>query len=125
MYNVIDTNEIYGLRTVNCGEILEFDDPDLVNPMRNLMIEVLRPERHNPNAQIICYYLWDTHTCTKVEITVYKLSNGTMGSEIYYFRSKGALQHHKSYNFPNFFNVPKKFQYIVRYLTQIFNEVYC
>ena len=92
MYTYIGGNEIYGLHTVNCGEIIKLDTCDLVNPMRELILEVLRPEKHNPNAQIICYYLWDVEKMNKIELTVYRLSDGTMGSEIYHFKNKKPIE---------------------------------
>ena len=124
MNKFVGGNEIYGLRTVNCGEIYEFDICDPINPMRNMMLEILRPEKHNPYAQIVCYYLWDTTKCAKIEITVYKLDDGTVGSEIYYFKNQSATQHYRSSNHPNFVKLPKKYQSLIKYIQQGFNEIY-
>lgn len=125
MYQQINTKEIYGLRTVNCGEVIEFDTCDPVNPMRNLIVEVLRPEKHNPNAQIMCYYTWDTDKCIKVEITIYRdLKTGMLGSEIYYFHGKHDLQHYRSSNHFMFKKLPKKYVMLVKHLQQAFTEIY-
>ena len=48
-------SHIRGLRTANCGELVEVktvEDP-LYNG-RPIIVEVLRPEKHNPTHQIIC-----------------------------------------------------------------------
>ena len=124
MFKPIQGNEIYGLRTVNCGELYEFNVCDPVNPMRNLILEILKPEKHNPHAQIACYYLWDTDKCNKIELTIYRLDDGTIGSEIYYFKSRTELQHHRSYNYPNFNKLPKKYSRIISYLRHYFIEFF-
>jgi len=125
MYRQIDGNVIYGLRTVNCGEIYEFDACDPVNPMRNLIIEVLRPEKHNPKAQIICYYLWDVDKCTKIELTIYRnLEQGRLGSELYYFKGRNDIQHYRSSNHPDFTKLPNKYKKYVNYLMTYFNQIF-
>lgn len=124
MFRPIEGKDIYGLRTVNCGEICEFDACDPINPMRSLILEVLRPEKHNPHAQIICYYLWDTDKCTKIELTIYRRDDGTIGSEIYHFKNRNELQHHKSSNYENFIKLPKKYVKIIEYLKPYFIEVF-
>ena len=125
MHRIIGGDTIYGLKTVNRGEIIEFDSADPVNPMRNLIVERLNPEKHNPNYQILCYYIWDTNNCTKIELTIYRdLECGRLGSEIYYFKTKNDLQHYRSSNHPDFRKLPQKYKQYVNYLMPYFNQIF-
>lgn len=124
MFKQIEGKTIYGLRTVNCGELYEFNVCDPINNNRSLILEILKPENYNPHAQIVCYYLWDSEKHTKIELTIYRIDDGTMGSEIYYFKNKDELQHFRSSNYENFVNLPKKYTRIISYLRHYFIEVF-
>lgn len=117
---------IKGLTTVNGGEIFNcngFPDPFYSN--HNLQVEILRPENHNPNTQIICYYYWDTEKAQKVEVTLYRdIHTGSMGSEVYRFRSMDSLQHYYSRNYKNFIGMPRKYYDIVQYIHPIFIKIF-
>lgn len=118
---------IGSLKTVNCGEIVTIPDKD---PFTHgpLYLEILRPEKHNPNCQIICYYFWK-NTCKKsapkkVEVTLYKRKDGTWGSEVYYFRTKESLQHYWSRNYENFIGMPKEYYDIVKWIHPYFIKAF-
>lgn len=117
---------IRGLRTVNCGEIVEVktvEDP-LCNG-RPIIVEVLRPEKHNPTHQILCYYLFDKKLGSKVEITLYRdITDGTIGSEIYYFHSKEDIQHYRSMNYTNLNKIPNKYIAIIKQLNVSMHEIF-
>ena len=117
---------IRGIRTVNCGEVVTIrtiEDPLFKG--QPIILEVLRPEKHNPTHQIICYYLFDKKLGSKVEVTLYRdITNGTKGSEIYYFHSKEDIQHYRSMNYTNLKNVPNKYLSIISQLNKAMHEVF-
>lgn len=117
---------IRGLRTVNCGEIVEVktvEDP-LIKGVP-IIVEVLRPEKHNPTHQILCYYLFDKKLGSKVEITLYRdITDGTIGSEIYYFHSKEDIQHYRSMNYINLNKIPNKYIAIIKQLNVSMHEIF-
>lgn len=115
---------IRDLKTVNCGEIISIPHKD---PLTNetLYLEVLRPEKHNPTHQIICYYLFDKKLGSKVEITLYRdITDGTIGSEIYYFHSKEDTQHYRSMNYTNLNKIPNKYILIISQLNKAMHEIF-
>ena len=104
---------INGLRTANCGEIQELNLVDPIRKTRNIKVEVLRPEKHNPYCQIICYYFLNEKG-SKVEITLYKnLKDGIYGSEVYFFKNADETQHYRSMNYVGLRNLPIKYEPIV------------
>ncbi len=117
---------IRGLRTVNCGEITEVktvEDP--IYKGQPIIVEVLRPEKHNPTHQIVCYYCIDSKTGNKVEITLYRsLENGNIGSETYFFDSKDSIQHYTSRNYDNMHKLPTKYIKIVAQLNKAMYEIF-
>lgn len=117
---------IRGLRTVNCGEIVEVktvEDP-LIKGVP-IIVEVLRPEKHNPTHQILCYYLFDKKLGSKVEITLYRdITDGTIGSEIYYFHAKEDIQHYRSMNYTNLNKIPNKYIAIIKQLNVSMHEIF-
>lgn len=124
---------IHGLNTANNGEIIQFNKKDMFDSNWNITnnsdwhvtLEILRPERHNPECQIVCYYFWDKRQQIKIEVTLYKnIKTGKYGSEIYYFKNKYDTQHHKSRNFPNFAGMPKKYYDIIKWIHPCFIEVF-
>lgn len=118
---------IRDLKTVNCGEIISIPHKD---PLTNetLYLEVLRPEKHNPNCQIVCYYLWKNSykksLPKKVEITLYRRKDGTWGSEVYYFRTKMDIHHYYSRNYENFIGMPKDYYDIVKWIHPFFLQIF-
>lgn len=117
---------IRGLRTANCGEIVEVKtvkDP-LIKGVP-IIVEVLRPEKHNPTHQILCYYLFDKKLGSKVEITLYRdITDGTIGSEIYYFHAKEDIQHYRSMNYTNLNKIPNKYIAIIKQLNVSMHEIF-
>ena len=119
-------SHIRGLRTANCGEIVEVktvEDP-LIKGVP-IIVEVLRPEKHNPTHQIICYYLFDKKLGSKVEITLYRdITDGTIGSEIYYFHGREDTQHYRSMNYTNLNKIPNKYIAIIKQLNVSMHEIF-
>ena len=124
---------IRGLRTVNNGEIIQFNKKDLFDSNwvfdgksnNKIALEVLRPEKHNPDYQIICYYFWDIKIQAKVEVTLYRnIRTNTYGSEVYYFKDKDSLQHYRSRNYPNFVELPGKYYTIIKWIHPCFMEIF-
>ena len=124
---------IHGLNTANCGEVIQFKKKDMFDSNWNItnnsdmhvVLEVLRPEKHNLECQIVCYYFWDKKQNIKVEVTIYKnIKTGRYGSEVYYFKDKKETQHHRSRNFPNFVKMPAKYYDIVKWIHPCFLEVF-
>jgi hypothetical protein len=103
-------SEIRGLRTVNCGEIVTLNNVE--DPLRNgepLIVEVLRPENHNPTHQIVCYYYINKEIGSKVEVTLAKnITNNTLSSEVYFFKGND-IQHYRSKYYADIKNVPLKY----------------
>ena len=60
----------------------------------------------------------------KIELTLYKLEDGTYGSEIYYFKNKDTAQHYRSSNYPNFQKLPKKYMQYMGYLKPCFTAIF-
>ena len=123
----IDTNrEIRGLRTANCGEITEVagvEDP--LYEGQPIIVEVLRPEKHNPTHQIVCYYYIDNKTGNKVEVTIHRsLETGNIGSEVYFFDSKESIQHYTSRNYDDIRKLPKKYLKIAVQLNKALCKVF-
>ena len=116
---------VHGVGTVNSGIMKEFDVEDPIYKGRKLVLEVLKPEKHNPYAEIICYYYWDTKLKSKVEVTLYRnLKTKTMGSEVYYFRDKKDTQHYYSRNYENFIKMPEKYYRIAQYIEPYFRQIF-
>lgn len=124
---------IRGLRTVNNGEIVQFNRKDLFNNSwifsnnseYKISLEVLRPEKHNPDYQIICYYFWDIKLNAKIEVTLYRnIKTNIWGSEVYYFKNREALQHYKSRNYVNFVELPGKYYTIIKWIHPCFIEIF-
>lgn len=115
---------INGLQTANCGEIKELLLYDPIRKTNKLVVEVLRPERHNPYCEIICYYFLNENR-NKVEITLYKnLKDGTYGSEIYFFKTASDTQHYRSMNYINLVGLPKKYEPIVNELFAAHKQIF-
>lgn len=111
------------LKPVNCGEILETNLKDPINPKNKMWVEVLRPEKHNKDYQIICYYMMNNSR--KIEITLYKnILNNTWGSEIYYFDNKDSLQHYYSKSYKGFVKMPSKYYTIIKYIHPVFIKIF-
>lgn len=117
---------IRGLRTANCGEIVTIKNiEDPLFKGQPIIIEVLRPEKHNPTHQIICYYLFDKKLGSKVEVTLYRdITNGAIGSEIYYFHNKEDTQHYRSMNYVGLNNIPDKYLLIISQLSKAMYEIF-
>lgn len=124
---------IHGLGTVNCGEVKEFKGKDLFdrnwklsnNSDLHVVLEILRPEKHNPGFEIVCYYYWDKEIEAKVEVTIYRdIKTRKMGSEVYYFKGAKESQHYRSRNYPNFIGMPKKHYDIVKWIYPYFLETF-
>ena len=117
---------IRDLRTVNCGEIMELktiEDP-LVKGA-SILVEVLRPEKHNRDYQIVCYYYFDKKLCSKVEVTLYRnIINGKIGSEVYFFHSKDETHHYRSMNYTNLNKIPNKYIAIIKQLNVSMHEIF-
>ena len=118
---------IRDLKTVNCGEIISIPHKDPLTS-ETLYLEVLRPEKHNPDCQILCYYFWQHDSFRraprKTEVTLYRRKDGTWGSEVYYFRTKESLQHYWSRNYENFVGMPKEYYDIVKWIHPYFVRVF-
>lgn len=118
---------INDLKAVNCGEILSFAHKDPLNS-QTLYLEVLRPEKHNPNCQIVCYYFWQkahgSKSPRKVMLTLYRTKDGIWGSEVYYFRTKLCLHHYYSKNYEKFVGMPKDYYDIIKWIHPIFIEIF-
>ena len=124
---------IHGLTTVNGGEIKQFNKPDIFESdwslsdksSRHLVLEILRPEKHNPYCQIVCYYFWDRKESRKVMVTLHRdIRNNTWGSTVYYFKDAKSLQHYHSRNYNNFVGMPQKYYDIVHYIHPNFIEIF-
>lgn len=117
---------IRDLKTVNCGEIVEVktvEDPLLRG--ETIIVEVLRPEKHNPTHQILCYYYFDNKLSSKVEVTLYRdITNGAIGSEVYFFHSKEDIQHYRSAHYTNFCKVPSKYIKIIGQLNKAMSVLF-
>ena len=117
--------EIRGLRTVNCGEILEVTVEDPLYEGQPIIVEVLRPEKHNPTHQIVCYYYIDNKTGHKVEVTIHRnLETGNIGSEVYFFDSKESIQYYTSRNYDDISKLPKKYLKIAVQLNKALYKVF-
>jgi len=124
---------IHGLTTVNGGDIKQFNKRDIFDYNWNLtdksdnhvVLEILYPKKHNPNAQIVCYYFWDKKASRKIEVTIYRvITTGEWGSEIYYFKNKESLQHYQVRHYRNFANMPEKYYNIVKWIHPCFLEIF-
>jgi hypothetical protein len=113
-----------GCTTVNCGIIKVLNERDPFIPEYPMMVEVLRPENHNPYANIVCYYYWDKENCRKVEVTIsvnFKVkSKPRVVSEVYFFHSKTDSQHYTSRVY-NLDEVPAKYSKIIALLKIAYN----
>lgn len=109
---------IRGLRTVNCGEITEVagvEDP--LYEGQPIIVEVLRPEKHNPIYLILCYYYIDNKTGHKVEIALNRnIKTKSIGVEIYFFEDKDSIQHYTSRAYNDISKLPKKYLKIAKRL---------
>ena len=116
---------INGLSTVNCGIIKQFKVYDPIRKEDTITVELLYPEKHNPRAQIVCYYFMDKDTNSKIEITVYKmLDTKIYGSEVYFFKNRSETQHYRSRNYISFAGIPNKYKGIVNSLLKVHKVVY-
>lgn len=115
--------EIRGLRTVNCGEVKTLKNiEDPIFKGKDITVEILRPNKHNPEYQIICYYYYDDKIGAKVEVTLYRcISRIDFGSEVYFFKNKDSLQHYRSMNYNASHKLPKKYRDIVYKLYEVLN----
>ena len=118
---------IRDLKAVNCGEIISIPHKDPLTS-ETLYLEVLRPEKHNPNCQIICYYLWKNgykkSSPKKVEITLYRTKDGIWGSEVYYFKTKMDTHHYYSRDYENFIGMPKDYYDIIKWIHPFFLKIF-
>lgn len=113
------------LSTVNSGEIVKFNVQDIFIKNKQLELEILRPEKHNKNMEITCYYFWDNKQKIKVEVTLYRSKDKKQyGSEVYYFKSKNSIQHYRSRHYINFVGMPKKYYDIIKYIHPYFLSIY-
>lgn len=120
---------INGLNTVNCGEIIWLDAQDPVNKKLRLGVEVLRPEKHNPNAEIMCYYFWDSAlnkgVGAKIELSIYRvLDKNKWGAEVRYFTNAKDLHPYRSVVYSEFIRMPGKYYELVKYLHKYFRMIY-
>lgn len=124
---------IHGLSTVNCGEIRQFNKKDIFdsnwritnNSDWHVTLEILRPEKHNPDCEIVCYYFWDKKQNIKVEVTLCRnIKTRKWSSEVYYFKTKQDIQHYRSRVFPGFVDMPSKYYDIIKWIHPCFLEVF-
>lgn len=116
---------IRGLATANCGEIVTINNvEDPIVTGEPIIVEVLRPEKHNPTHQIVCYYYFDKKLNSKVEVTLYRdITNGNIGSEVYFFKGNN-IQHYKSANYVKLNYMPMKYANIITQLNKALNSVF-
>lgn len=116
---------IHGVGATNNGEYKEFNTEDPIYKGRKLVLEILRPEKHNPNTEMVCYYFWDNKIKAKIKLTLYRhLNNKTMGSEVYYYKDRQDIKHYYSRNYINFVKIPEKYYDIIKYIEPYFREIY-
>lgn len=124
---------IHNLTTVNGGEIIQFKKKDMFNQNWNktnksdwhVTLEILRPENHNPHAEIVNYYYWDKQLGAKIEISLYRYKeSGKMGADVYYFKKADSPQHYTSRHYEGFANMPEKYYEIIKWIYPCFIEVF-
>lgn len=104
------------IKPVNCGIIKAYNMVDPIYKNTNLKLEVLYPQNHIKNYEIVCYYFIDEQG-RKIEITISRnIKTRKYSSEVYYFKGPQDLQHYTSRCYPNFVGMPKKYYDIVKYI---------
>jgi hypothetical protein len=112
-----------GCTTVNCGIVRSLNIPDPMRPDHNAEVEILRPENHNPHANIVCYYYWDAEATRKVEVTLAVVNKNpykpVIQSEVYFFYSKTESMHYTSRVY-SLDKLPKKYDNILKLLKKAY-----
>lgn len=119
----------YGLRPVNCGDIVQANMVDIYYNNKNIQVEVLEHTKHNPECDIICYYFSEaipnSNRTKKVEVTIGRnIKTQKYFSEVYFFKDKDSLQHYYSRRYDNFVGLKKEYYTIVTYIHTIFLKLF-